>query len=133
MTLIIGLVGGTESRRDRLAGQAQAASKGPLPVYAMYSPSSGAQRAELLAGIVATFAGLAMPSPALLLSHIRTLEEAQFIRAQGGILWHLQGAPSAEVSILRSDLMVTERSGGDRHYLDVTEALSESRLRIAAT
>lgn len=127
--LIIGLVGGCEHRREEVAQAVVGVGRARLVAYAMRVPKSGRLRADLLRDVVLKFDHGKERDRGLVLTHVKTWEEADYIRALGGQLWHVEGVPSSEIAIQRDDLMVTPRAGGVRHYLDPVEALSETMIR----
>lgn len=129
--LIVGLVGGTEKRRDAVAAALSGSGRSRVAVYAMYSPESGKSRAGILEKVILDFDFGRDSGRGLVLSHVKTLEESELIRDRGGFLWHVEGVPSSEIPIQRGDVMVTDKSGGIRHYLDPFEALSETMVRSA--
>ncbi|MCF1457388.1 MAG: hypothetical protein LPH21_07425 [Shewanella sp.] len=126
--LIIGLVGSTEARREEMAAKLSKAGKAQLGVFSLKVPRDASARLALLSSAIKGFGGKGRDW-GLVLSHVTTLKEAEFIRARGGFLLHLEGRVSGEISIQRGDLMVTSRLGGYRHYLDPVEALSELTSR----
>lgn len=127
--LIIGLVGGTEARRDAVADAFVKVGKPRLGLFALRSNADGEGRAKLLDQVVLKFSGGKFKGNGLILSHVLTAEEADLIRKNGGYLLHVDGVPSSCIPIRRNDLMVTAKPGGDRHYLDPLEALSEITQR----
>lgn len=129
--LIIGLVGGTEGRRANVAAQVLASGRARMGLYSMDGLSGQRQRVYLLEGVLLNFERGRERDKGLILSHVRTLDEAKIIRDRGGFLWHVEGLPSSEIPIMRHDLLVTDRPGGVRHYLDPVEALSEAMLRYS--
>ncbi len=129
--LIIGLVGGTELNREVVADELAKIGKSRLGVFALRSPADGTERAALLKDIILNFDHGLDDDTGLVLSHVTTPEEANLIRNKGGHLLHVQGSPSKTIAIHHSDLMVTAKRGGDRHYLDPLEALSEISTRYA--
>jgi hypothetical protein len=129
--LIIGLVGGTEARRDAVASAFEKVGKARLGVFALRSPAEGKERARLLDDVILKFDDGKSRDMGLILSHVKTPEEAELIRMKGGHLLHVDGVPSSCIPIHRSDLMVTAKPGGDRHYLDPLEALSEITSRYS--
>ena len=130
--LIIGLAGGSEARRDEIAAVFNKVGKARLGVFALRSPADGEERAKLLDNVILRFDDGKSRDMALVLSHVKTLEEAELIRRKGGYLLHVDGQVSSCIPILRTDLMVTAKAGGERHYLDPLEALSEITLRYSA-
>lgn len=129
--LIVGLVGGAEAQRDAVAAALIATGKSRLGVFALRSPENGVKRAELLDDVILKFDDGKSRDMGLVLSHVKTCEEAELIRKKGGYLLHVAGVPSCCIPIMRADLMVTSIPGGERHYLDPLEVLSEISARYA--
>lgn len=127
--LIIGLVGGCERGRSDVAAAVVGAGGARLAEYSMRSPKNGRSRVKLLRDVVLNFGVSKSPDIGLVLTHVKTWEEAEYIRSLGGYLWHIEGMPSSDIAIQRCDLMVTPQSGGVRHYLDPVDALSETMMR----
>ena len=132
--LIIGLVGGTEARREAVADQLTASRRVRFARYAMKTPEVGPVRMERLRDVVlaSSWAGGTSVNRGLVITHVLTADEADFLRSRGGQVWHLEGVPSDVIAIARHDLLVTHKVGGSRHYLDPLEAVSEALLRYHA-
>ncbi|MPY24368.1 hypothetical protein [Shewanella sp. YLB-07] len=122
---IIGLVGGTEVERDAVAAAFNQLDKATLGVFPLRHPVNGKERAKLLDAVIIKYYNRKFSGKGLVLSHIKTPEEAELVAAKGGVLMHIDGMPSSCIAIQRNDLMVTAKSNGDRHYLGPLEALSE--------
>lgn len=68
------------------------------------------------------------PAQGLLIVHCTTEEEAQIVRAKGGVLWHLYSRPSSQVVIRNGDTMIADGEKGFKHVRSPLEALSEAML-----
>ena len=132
--VIIGLSGSTDASRDAVAKKVDDAKLARLVAYSLCDPRHGASLGERRAKRVNAILGDCMPSgiDGIVLSHIRTREEADEVRRRGGFMWHVEGYPSCDVPIQREDLLVTDKDGGHRHFLDPVEALSETLLQHRA-
>lgn len=127
--ILIGLFGGSPESREEISRVMLAAAGSDLGVYSLAPRSvlSGKARAEKLA-VVLKGLGVKVKAAGLLITHVLTLEESEAIRARGGRLMYVSGEPSDVIPIQASDLPVTSRAGGDRHFLDPLEAYSELLL-----
>lgn len=133
--ILIGLCGSTDRRRDAVATKVVEAKLARLVTLALETPAptyprAGVARARRLLEVAddarrARFEGVVF-------SRLKTLEEADQLRALGGEVWHIEGVPSADVPIRLGDLLVTATDGGHRHYLDPLEAFSETVQRLRA-
>ena len=126
--IVIGLAGGTAANREAIAARLQDEGGQQLAVWAIRGNHLNDSRARSVARALES--GPA-PVKGLVLSHVLTEEEAEVIRANGGHMWHVFGPVSSAVVIRRCDLLVTVKEGGDRHWLDPIEALSEVVLSHA--
>lgn len=138
--LLIGLYGGKAAARICVATtlethpltRVNVLSLPPIPgmsgeARAVLVAEQGPQRAKLLE---AHFDRLdrRKQAPHLIVTHVESLEEAQAIRAQGGVLWFVQGVPSDIIPIQPGDLGVSNVAGPDSRYLDPAEALHQALL-----
>lgn len=134
--VIIGIAGSNDSRRDAVADAAAASKLRRLLVHALHTPplrGGGAALDTRVRRIGESLADVRRARMAgAIFSQVLTEAEAQRVRELGGVMWHVQGVPSAEVVIRKGDVMVTPTPGGDRHYLDPVEALSETLLALGA-
>lgn len=128
--LLIALSGGTPSERVDIADRLVSSGKGQFASYAQATPSAdyGLRRREVLRAFLGD-AGVASEAPSavegLVIAHCLTEQEAQEVRARGGVIWHLYSRPSGSVSIRQGDVMVTDGQAGFRHVREPLEALSE--------
>lgn len=125
--VIIGLFGSTLPRRNAIANTVAEASLARLVTYELQNPVMGALRAERMAHLLADTGAAGLDG--VVFSDVRTYEEAAEIRNRGGVMWFVEGLPSYDIAIQRGDIAVTPTEGGDRHYLDPLEALSETLCR----
>jgi hypothetical protein len=123
--LVIGLAGGTAPSREAIASRIHDSARVQTVVWALLGDRLHDGRARTLARSLERGQSVA---PVMILSHVLTEEEAVVIRAHGGHVWHVFGPVSSAVVIRHGDLRVTQTEGGDRHWLDPIEALSESLL-----
>lgn len=131
--VIIGIVGSTPQRRQAVAERAASAEQARLLVHAMLAPnphgvSAPRSRSKRVAAMVEDSRGHV---DGVIFSHLLTLDEAERLRDLGGVVWHVEGTPSGEIPIERHDWLVTDVRGGERHFLDPIEALSETLLHYA--
>lgn len=131
--VIIGIVGSTAKRRQAVAERAATAEQARLLVHGMLNTSphfesAGKSRAARVDEMIGDCRGHV---DGVIFSHLLTWEEAERLREMGGVVWHVEGMPSSHISIERRDWMVTDVPGGQRHYLDPVEALSETLLHYA--
>jgi hypothetical protein len=127
--ILIGLFGGSPESREEITRVMVEAAGIELGTYRL-APSStldGEARLEKLA-IVLRGVGAQVKDRGLLITHVMSCEEADAIRARGGRLLYVQGAPSEVIPITLEDLAVTVTPGGYGHYLDPVEAYSEVLL-----
>lgn len=127
--LVIGLVGGNQADRLRIACDLVEISKRDLSLNDLGSASAAMRRVKLLDTFLEGVDRVGPIDKGLVFPSINSYDEALRIRSKGGFLWHVQGMPSNDIPIERFDVMVTAKDGGDRHYLDVVEALGETILR----
>ncbi len=132
--VIIGLSGSSSARREAVAAKVAEAKLARLVTYALNNPSSGTRVGERRAERVREMLQDVMPGQldGFVFSHVQTLEEANELRERGGVMWHVEGCPSCDVPIRRDDLLVTDKDGGRRHFLDPVEALSETLIQHRA-
>jgi len=128
--LLIALSGGTPSERVDIADRLVSSGKGQFASYAQATPSAdyGLRRLDVLRAFLGNAEGpIEAPSPVegLVVAHCLTEQEAQEVRARGGVIWHLYSRPSGSVSIRQGDVMVTDGQAGFRHVREPLEALSE--------
>lgn len=130
--LVIGLVGGMEKTRQAVAAQTADVSKDNVATY----PQSADVKRSFRVDELRQFIGVTHnKGKALILPHILTLAEADYIREIGGYIWHLWGSKSCVIPIVWGDLMVTPKVGGDREYLqylDANEAFHQTALAHSA-
>lgn len=126
--LVIGLAGGTGVSREAVAEYLRMRGRQRLAVWNQPGRRLTDSRARTLARALEQD-GTADPVEVLVVVNVLTEEEAEVIRARGGEIWHVFGPVSSAVVIRPGDPLVTEQAGGDRHWLDPIEALSESLLR----
>ncbi|MBS9758464.1 hypothetical protein JR044_31205 [Pseudomonas aeruginosa] len=130
--IVIGLAGGTAPGREAIAQRLHEAGGQQLVVWGLKGDRLNDGRARAVARALD---GMQEPAcrlaDGIVLTHVLTEEEADVIRANGGQLWHVFGPVSSAVVIRRGDLLVTTKEGGDRHWLDPIEALSEALLSQA--
>ena len=127
--LVVGLVGGAMADRLKLSCDLVEISKQNLSLQDLGSFGAASRRVKVLDAVLS---GVEYSGPidrGLVFPTVKSYEEAVRIRSKGGFLWHVQGTPSSDIPIERFDVMVTTKDGGDRHYLDVHEALCETILR----
>lgn len=128
--LLIALSGGTPSERVEIADRLVSSGKGQFAAYAQATPSAdyGLRRLEVLRAYLGNAdepSGSSSPVEGLVIAHCLTEQEAQEVRARGGVIWHLYSRPSGSVSIRQGDVMVTDGQAGFRHVREPLEALSE--------
>lgn len=128
--LLIALVGGEQDERESIAARLVDSGKARLSTYAQRTPSgaSGAARARLLVAALSGPEGRRPSAGGLVVVHCLAREEADLVRAQGGVLWHLHSSPSRSVPICREDVMVSDGEAGFKHVRSPLEALSELLL-----
>lgn len=129
--LLIGLAGGTLESRAAIAKRLHDDGGQQMVVWAMPGYRLGDGRANTLARALEGTKSSRQLVPAMVFAHVLTEEEAVVIRKHDGFVWHVEGAPSQLVVIRQGDLLVTETEGGERHFLDPIEALSEALLARA--
>lgn len=133
--VIIGLYGSKPLRRNAIADRVSRSGLARLVVYEMVNPSvkahlnpsAGGERAKRVVQMIADMGYARLDG--IVFSDVRTYEEAEEIRKRGGVMWFVEGTPSSDIAIQRGDIAVTDTEGGDRHYLDPLEALSETFRR----
>lgn len=130
--LVIGLAGSTLESREAVARRLHEDGGRQLVVWAMTGYRIGDGRANTLARALEGAKAGRQPVEGLVFTHVLTEEEARVIRKHGGFVWHVCGMPSNNVVIRQGDLLVTETEGGERHFLDPIEALSEVLLARGA-
>ena len=128
---IIGLVGGSVAERDAVAAAFYQVDKTTLGIFSLRDPVNGEARAKLLDEVIIKLNHSKYRNKGLVLPHVITREEAQWITAKGGFLLHVDGMPSRCIPIKHHDLLVTAKPDGYRHYLGPLEALSEVIIRDA--
>jgi hypothetical protein len=125
--LLIGLAGGSAQARDEVAGAMQEAGLCRVQAAANYETGRGVwghdKRLDWVRALVAVTPKASVEC--LVFSQVLCEAEAGEIRRLGGYVCHVQGVPSGEVPIRLGDVMITRTEGGDRHYLDPVEALSQ--------
>lgn len=127
--MVIGLAGGTAASREAIAARLHDEGGRQLVVWGLKGDRLNDGRARAVArALEGAQAQGEQPADGIVLSHVLTEAEAEVIRANGGQLWHVFGPVSSAVVIRRGDLLVTQKEGGDRHWLDPIEALSEALL-----
>lgn len=131
--VIIGITGSTAERRQAVAERAASAEQARLLVNAMLTPnpagvSAPRSRAKRVTAMVEDSRGHV---DGVIFSQLLTLNEAERLRDLGGVVWHVEGTPSGEIPIELRDFLVTDVAGGERHFLDPVEALSETLLHYA--
>lgn len=122
--LVIGLVGGMTKTRDSVAQQIISQDKKNIGAYSPYGDDRCFARAKELREIVKIRRGEGK-GKALIIPHVLTLAEADYIREIGGYVWHMQGHKSCVVPIVRGDILVTHKVGGSAQYLDPREAFHQ--------
>jgi len=123
--IVIGLSGGTESKREAVARRINKES-GQFALWPIHGARVGPGRARAMADALQGAAKGRQVVRGLVFTHVLTEAEAAVIRNHPhGHLWHLTGPVSAIVPMLRGELLVTPRNGGHGHLLDPVEALSE--------
>lgn len=128
--LLIALSGGTPSERVDIADRLVTSGKGQFAAYAQATPSAdyGLRRLEVLRNFLGGAdepSDVPPPVEGMVITHCLTEQEAQEVRARGGVIWHLYSRPSGSVSIRLGDVMVTDGQAGFRHVREPLEALSE--------
>ena len=126
--LVIGLAGGSARSREAIAARLHDRSGVQMVVWGLSGDRLNDGRARTLARALE---GGKSVAPVMVFTHVLTEEEAVVIREHGGMVWHIFGPVSSAVVIRLGDLRVTEVEGGDRHWLDPIEALSEALLSKA--
>lgn len=129
--LVIGLAGGTLEQREAIAARLQADGGRQLAVMSVTGYRIGDGRANTISRALDKARTGREVVPGLVFAHVLTEEEAVVIRKHRGHVWHVYGVPSRNVVIRHGDQLVTEREGGERHFLDPIEALSEVLLARA--
>lgn len=128
--LVIGLAGGTVGARDAVCRRLVESCELRVAAWSMPGPRLAGGRAKHLRATLEDVGQL--PAQLFVVAHVLTEREAKVIREQGGQVWHVFGPVSSDVIIRQGDPLVTEVEGGDRHWLDPIEALSEAILRRQA-
>lgn len=129
--LVIGLAGGALKSREAVARALVERGGQQFAECNFGGENYYARRVERLeVAIDSAQAGRPL-APALVFTHLLTEGEAQALRRRGGYVWHVLGPVSVDVVIRLGDQRVTERPGGERHWLDPLEALSEVLLQRA--
>lgn len=123
--MIIALVGGISANRDKFARALESSGKAQLGIFSMCNNLTLECRLKTLDDFVLRLTDVRATLSGVVLPHIKTDEEACLIRKKGGVILHLFGVPSDDIPIHKDDLLVTTKTGGERHYLDPVEALSE--------
>ena len=125
--LLIGLAASNVERRIAVANAMMESGLCQVSAWANQSVDPPQQRVARIDALVSV-----TPrrwTDCLVFAHVMSEAEAERLRSLGASIWHVQGEPSDDVRIVRGDLLVTPTSGGDRHYLDPVEALSEELIR----
>ncbi|NNB08743.1 hypothetical protein HBN83_22860 [Pseudomonas fragi] len=137
--LLIALSGGTDAQRIAIADRLVGSGKESLAAFALNTPAINRplRRSMILRDVLDTVQDKTTKNPArgLVIVHCLTEEEAQVVRAQGGVIWHVYGAPSDQVVHRQGDFNVTAQGDSFRHVLSPLDALSElvvPRLRDIA-
>lgn len=129
--LLIALSGGLPAERLAIADHLVTSGKARLAAYAQATPRAdfGVARARILSEALSGLEGRRALAGGLVVVHCLSAEEAQLVRAQGGVLWHVHGSvTSGSVPIRREDVMVTDGQAGYAHVQAPLEALSELLL-----
>lgn len=129
--LLIALSGGLPAERSAISDRLVASGKARLAAYAMTTPRAdfGVSRARILGEALSSLEGRRSLAGGLVVVHCLSAEEAQLVRDQGGVLWHVHGSVhSGSVPIRRCDVMVTDGEAGYAHVQAPLEALSELLL-----
>ncbi len=133
--LLIALSGGTAAERVAIADRLVESGKGQLVAFAQATPKSdaGPARARILRDVLAGMEEAPAALGGVVVVHCLAEEEAELVRAQGGVVWHVYGTPSGLVVIRHGDPIVTDGLAGFRHVREPLEALSELLLsRLSA-
>lgn len=127
--LLIALVGGSTEERLSIADVLVGCGKGRLAAFAQNTPIAwyGAARSNLLRTALEGLEGRRTLAGGLIVVHCLSPEEAQLIREQGGVIWHLHARPSQTIRVLNQDLFISENDYGG-HVRSPIEALSELLL-----
>lgn len=127
--LLIGLVGLNPFKRRSVADSLVDNGRAQLVAWGDCGQFHEQNRVERLGHTLANLA--ALPCDGMVISNIRTEEEAQLLREQGGQVWHVMGGRlSDRVAIRQGDPLVSDMPCDDHpHWLDPIEALSEMLLR----
>lgn len=129
--LLIALSGGLPAERLTIADHLVASGKARLAAYAQTTPRAdfGVSRARILGEALTSLEGRRSLAGGLVVVHCLSAEEAQLVREQGGVLWHVHGSVhSGSVPIRHGDVMVTDGEAGYAHVRAPLEALSELLL-----
>lgn len=130
--LLIGLVGLNPFKRRSVADSLVDNGRAQLVAWSDCGQYHEQNRVERLGVTLDSLT--ALPCDGMVISNIRTEEEAQLLREQGGQVWHVMGGRlSDRVAIRQGDPLVSDMPCSDHpHWLDPIEALSEMLLRQRA-
>lgn len=127
--LLIALSGGTDAERTAIADRLVESGKESLAAFSVTTPGTNRplRRSMILRDALDTALdkGTKNPAGGLVIVHCLTEEEACVVRAHGGAIWHVYGAPSDRVVMHRGDLNVTAKPDSFKHVLSPLDALSE--------
>lgn len=128
--LLIALSGGTSAERVAIADRLIESGKGQLVAFAQATPIAdfGPRRARILREALEGMEDAPAALGGVVVVHCLTEEEAELVRARGGVVWHVYGTPSRLVVIRHADPIVTDGQAGFRHVREPLEALSELLL-----
>ncbi len=127
--LLIALSGGTAAERTAIADRLVDSGKESLAAFAVTTPAANRplRRSMILRDALDTALDKSTKNPAggLVIVHCLTEDEARVVRAHGGAIWHVHGAPSDQVVMRQGDFNVTAQAESFRHVLSPLDALSE--------
>ncbi|MCI8212602.1 hypothetical protein AUC61_24015 [Pseudomonas sp. S25] len=136
---MIALSGGNPAARTAIADHLIESGKESLAAFSITSPgvNRALRRSMILRDALDTAFDKSTKNPAggLVIVHCLTEEEARVVRANGGSIWHIYGAPSDQVVNRPGDFNITTQPESFRHVLTPIDALSEMvvpRLRSIA-
>lgn len=125
--LLIALSGGDAAERLAIADRLVESGKGQLVAFAQATPKAehGVTRARILREALEGLDSAPAALGGVVVTHCLSEEEAEEVRARGGVVWHVYGRPSGLVVIRHGDPIVTDGQAGFRHVREPLEALSE--------
>lgn len=127
--LLIGIAAANATARECVAKAMKKAGVCGVSVYIDAPPKENASHkgadARLKSMNEMIAATPAKGAECLVVAHVVHEPQARRIRQLGGHVVHVEGVPSDEVPIVRGDLLVTAKAGGNRHFVDAEAALSE--------